>query len=653
VKAQHVAREYITQLYRREVLKSLMMLWKVLLTELGARCHTSTALDLKKVESRVEHEGLSFLTIALPQFGKDFERSLETGLVDRQAFQGFSWSAGLPRFLVGFLSQVFDSESGLILDQPNIDAIHAVRQLTLIYGKLFTLPTKERKHAAMLGYVECDAEVQRNDATLLGGSLADLRADFRRVGRLLAGTVLRGVEEAAFQQHHSVPRDLRAGMLGGGVAGGSSDVSLTSNLPLFLPSHGPGATADYRKGNQKWLFNYWPKRLSEVFHPVDFAIPNYSYYECLEEVDFREPEAEIPVRVIAVPKTQKTPRIIAIEPTANMYMQKALQDCIYDAVERDELLSKLIGFRDQTHNQRLAREGSQFGSLATLDLSEASDRVSCVHVEDLTYHVPDLFRGLMAVRSTKAHVEGIGEIPISKYASMGSALTFPLEALVFLTMVFVGIEKELMRPLRSADLYRFVDRVRIFGDDIIVPKEYVVSVIETLEAFGLRVNRRKSFWTGKFRESCGKEYYDGVDVSIVRIRQLAPESRKDAQQIISWVESTNQMFKSGLWQTTRWLDSFISGFLKEYPVVAETSAVLGRHSFCGYEYSRVGGRYQQPLVQGFVPRTVIPVNKLDGPAALLKWLSSRGELPIADEDHLERSGRPLVVDIKRGWYRPY
>jgi hypothetical protein len=55
VKAQHVAREYITQLYRREVLKSLMMLWKVLLAELGDRCHTSTAFDLKTVERRVEH----------------------------------------------------------------------------------------------------------------------------------------------------------------------------------------------------------------------------------------------------------------------------------------------------------------------------------------------------------------------------------------------------------------------------------------------------------------------------------------------------------------------------------------------------------------------------------------------------------------------
>jgi len=666
VKAQHVAREYITQLYRREVLKSLMMLWKVLLAELGDRCHTSTAFDLKTVERRVEHEGLSFLTITLPQFGKDFERSLETGQVDRQAFQGFSWSAGLPKFLSGFLNRVFNSSSGRILDNPDIDAIQAVRQLTLIYSKLFILPTKEKKHAAMLGYVQCDREVREGDLHRCGGEHDLDRARFRTVGTLLAGSVLAELELSAFGRttlasavgaygFDPVPGHL-------GRSGGPEGLPFPYQEPQryvgghdpdLVPVHGPGATADRLKGNQKWRMNYWPKRLKEVFHPVDFLIPNYSFMSDLDEMDFAEPDAEIPVRVIAVPKTQKTPRIIAIEPTANMFMQKALQNRLYELVERDNLLNAFIGFTDQTPNQRLACEGSITGELATLDLSEASDRVSCQHVEDLCNRFPDLFRGLMAVRSTKADVEGIGIIPISKYASMGSALTFPIEAIVFLTMVFLGIQKELMRPLRQSDLYRFVGRVRVFGDDIVVPVDYVNSVVETLESFGLKVNRRKSFWTGKFRESCGKEYYDGHDVSIVRIRTLAPELREDAQELISWVESANQMFKSGLWQTTKWLDSFISGILKDYPVVAETSPVLGRHSFCGYEYSRVGGRYQVPLVKGYVPRSIIPVNKLDGSAALLKWFSSRSDMPIADEDHLERSGRPLVVDIKRGWYQPY
>jgi hypothetical protein len=56
----------------------------------------------------------------------------------------------------------------------------------------------------------------------------------------------------------------------------------------------------------------------------------------------------------------------------------------------------------------------------------------------------------------------------------------------------------------------------VFGDDIIVPSECAEFVIDDLESFGLLVNRTKSFWRGAFRESCGVDAYNGVDVTPVR-----------------------------------------------------------------------------------------------------------------------------------------
>jgi len=336
-----------------------------------------------------------------------------------------------------------------------------------------------------------------------------------------------------------------------------------------------------------------------------------------------------------------------------MFMQKALQRFIYDWVARDNLLSALIGFEDQTPNQVLAQEGSRTGELATLDLSEASDRVSVLHVMDLCRYTPSAREAFLAVRSTKADVDGFGIIPLSKYASMGSALTFPLEAMVFLTMVFMGIEKALGRPLSRRDLYDYIGKVRVYGDDIIVPVDCAVQVIETLESFGMKVNRSKSFWTGKFRESCGKEYYDGEDVSIVRVRRMPPASPEDAPEVISWVSMSNLMFASGLWRTTKWLDEFMSGILLDYPVVTSTSQVLGRHSFCGYETVRMDETLFSPLVRGWIERSVKPRNTLDDHFALHKWFSLRGDLPVADEEHLERSGRPSVVSIKRRWASPF
>jgi len=603
-------------------MKSLMLLWNTLADDLARGCRISTTRDQKTVACRVEHEGMSFLTISLPQFGKDFERSLDRGCLSRQDFQGFSWKSGLPVFLQGFLGLVFDTGSGRLLDSPNIDAIHAVRQLTLLYGKLFLLSNQKRERAAMAGYVQCDQEVRENDTKMTD----DQRRQFIRVSNLVLGRVLVDIDRSFV------------------------------NGDALIPSHGPGATADGLKGNRKYAQTTWPVRLEKVFHSIDHLVPSPSYYKELEGVNFLEPEAEIPVKVISVPKTQKTPRIIAVEPTAMQYAQQAVRHVIYEKVERDNLLNSFIGFMDQTPNQRLACEGSSNGELATLDLSEASDRVSYEHVRDLLALTPHLFEVIDACRSQKARVPGHGVIPLAKFASMGSALSFPVEAMVFLSIVFIGIENELNRPLTRNDVKSFVGRVRVFGDDIIVPVDYVQSVIRSLEDFGLKVNQHKSFWTGKFRESCGKEYYDGQDVSIVKVRQVAPSSLRHAREIISWVEMANLFYRAGHWNTVRWLDSFLSGILKDFPVVLETSPVLGRFSFMGLphddipgEYRRMRGRYQIPMVKGFVTRGVIPRDPLDDHYALTKFFLTRGALPSADEKHLERAGRPRVVDIKRGW----
>ena len=602
-------------------MKSLMELWITLANELAGRCNTSATMDIKTVQWRVENEGLSFLTITLPSFGKDFERSLDQGMVSRQDFQGFSWRSGLPVFLRGFLSCVFDPSSGRLLADPNIDAIQSVRQLSLIFGKMFMLPTKERESAAMSDFVKCEQEVEVATARLRRSEeYSSLLTRFRVIGNIVFGRTFREIE---------------------------------SNLedPLrVIPAHGPGATADRKIGNAKYLQDTWPARLEKVFHSVDFLLPSPSYFEELESVHFLEPEDEIPVRVISVPKTQKAPRLIAIEPTAMQYAQQSVRKLIYEHVDRDSLLKTFIGFTDQVPNQDLAREGSLSGDLATLDLSEASDRVSCLHVENLFAFNPLLKEAVFACRSSKADIDGHGIKTLSKYASMGSALTFPLEAMVFLTIIFMAIESDLNRHLTRRDVQSYRGMVRVFGDDIIIPVRHVDSAIRLLETLGLKVNQRKSFWTGKFRESCGREFYDGVDVSIVRVRREAPCSLKNVEEISSWVSMANQFYFTGCWQTVRWLDKYLSGILKDFPVVLPTSPVLGRHSFMGYEAQKTGGRYQLPLVKGLVRKDPLPINSIDSFPALLKVFLMRGEQPLEDEKHLERSGRPRVGNLKRGWW---
>lgn len=81
--------------------------------------------DLQTIRSRVESEGLSFLTITLPEFCKDFERCLSLGFVDSKYFRMFRKYRAIPVFLQGMLSQIFDRETGRILDEtPDYREFH-------------------------------------------------------------------------------------------------------------------------------------------------------------------------------------------------------------------------------------------------------------------------------------------------------------------------------------------------------------------------------------------------------------------------------------------------------------------------------------------------------------------------------------------------
>jgi len=640
-------------------LKSLTSLWSSTANELAVRCCTSAALDIKYVEGRTKHEGLQFLAVTLASYGKAIERWLDRGFVvpsDATEFRFGSRRTGLHPFLGGFLERVFDVASGVLLEKPCIEAIYSVRQLTLMFGKI-ALPdesrnglvplkggrkvvSRERERLAMLDYIQCEHDVREANARLFPHDWED----YNRIASLLYDEIFLKVD---------------------------SDVVL-GNL---VPKHGPGVVADRLSSNGKWNLRTWPSRLRQYFPPEEYLIANERperVTQMLEELTFVEPGSETPVRVISVPKTLKTPRIIAIEPTAMQYTQQALFRSFRERLKEDDFLRTAIGIDDQDPNREMARAGSLYGDLATLDLSEASDRVSKQHVDNLLARHSALHGAVMACRSSKAAVRGHGVIPLSKFASMGSALCFPMEAMVFLTVIFVAIQKELRTPLSRETLVReFRGRVRVFGDDIIVPRDYVLPVVHELENFGLRVNVHKSFWTGRFRESCGREYFDGEDVSIVRVREVLPRHRQDAIGVISTVSLRNQAYWSGLWQTARYLDSWLEGLLREFPNVGPDSPVLGRESALGYNFQRLDPNTHGPLVKGYYVRAKSPIDHLEGEGALLKCLIGNPEdrTPIpweddslrailfdvasVDDEHLERSGRPEHVSIKLGWRPPY
>jgi len=408
--------------------------------------------------------------------------------------------------------------------------------------------------------------------------------------------------------------------------------------------------------NAKYSQTEWTQRLEQYFPHGEMLAPSWRYFQRLR-VELLEPGAERPVRVITVPKTLKTPRVISIEPTAMQYVQQGLLESLEDSLQRDNLLWSIMGWRDQTPNRDLALVGSRNGNLATLDLSEASDRVSNQLVRGMLKNHPHLAAGVDACRSRKADVPDHGVVRLAKFASMGSALCFPFEAMVFTTIVFLGIERTLNTRMTRKLVKAFLGKVRVYGDDIIVPVKFVPSVVGLLENFGFRVNRDKSFWTGKFRESCGRDAYAGVDITITKVRSLFPvqqrhvpvaDQQEFAERLVSTVSLRNQLYIAGFWRTVRWLDDYI-GKLIPFPAVSDNTAALGKFSYLGFETQRIDRHLQRPMVKAAVMREVIPESKLDDFPALLKFFLKRGEQPFVDERHLERAGRPDRVYINIRW----
>jgi hypothetical protein len=201
-----------------------------------------------------------------------------------------------------------------------------------------------------------------------------------------------------------------------------------------------------------------------------------------------------------VPKSISEERTIEIGPSLATFVQQG-----YDGWIRKRLHSQWgLDLRFQNPNKVLAWEGSISGDKpntpCTIDLSSASDRISY----GVVYAVlpPDWVRTLTRYRAREVLMPNGTARKLEKFSSMGNALTFSLQ-----TLIFSAVVRSVFRD-RGWEGSRW----RVYGDDIIVPHRIYEETVQRLELLGFRVNQAKSFSTGYFRESCGGDYLHGTYV---------------------------------------------------------------------------------------------------------------------------------------------
>jgi hypothetical protein len=101
------------------------------------------------------------------------------------------------------------------------------------------------------------------------------------------------------------------------------------------------------------------------------------------------------------------------------------------------------------------------------------------------------------------------------FSGMGNGCTFPVETVIFYALAKATAESEgLDNPILS-----------VYGDDVIVDASVAQKVMDVFAHAGFKPNRGKSFIDGPFRESCGADFFLGVDVRPVFCKELLTPER--------------------------------------------------------------------------------------------------------------------------------
>jgi len=462
--------------------------------------------DLLTINQRVSNEGIGFLTKVLPLLGKAFDSALQTSELRIPRNFAKVPKTNIPAFLQGSFSHVFDS-NGSLRENSCLRCVRHIRQVCYLVYKVDFPYDKDQISTVVENFLVTEYQLPDRGAS-----------SPRRSDQLL--DVAASLIERVFSGFD--PKDI-------------------------LPRHGPGVVAGGQSGEDKWLFTHLYDQIHQCYPYYDWFVVGGSR-ELLDRINWYKSLTRTvtgTAKVMLVPKDSRGPRLISAEPAEYMWLQQGLGRAIMDHVERHPLTKGYVNFTDQSINQELALSSSINGFLATMDLKDASDRVTVDLVVHLFRHTT-LLPYLLALRTTSTRLPDGRIVPLKKFAPMGSALCFPVEALCFWAL--------LRATLLRSDTPLEGDRVvYVYGDDIIIPVEAYDECRLTLETYDLRVNDDKSCSTGLFRESCGVDAFAGSNITPAKLRRQWTGGRLEASSYAHYVSFANQLDARGYHNAALWL----------------------------------------------------------------------------------------------------
>jgi hypothetical protein len=585
--------------------------------------------DLARLQNLSERRGLHLFTVDLPAAAKHLDRCLDAGKYSRSGLpcsKGISRRVVIPKFLRGLYLLIF-GEDGCLLEEPSTEAVFFLRQILCFAKKTSIDCCQEAKDREVLEFVAVDSELPEpsgfwEDPSCCPPDEGGFTANFK--------------EETDGTLSHFL-----------GTLDELSNV-LTSTLGPYRVRewrfrHGPGVVADAPSGSNKYCWRNWSERLDSAYPIADCGYHSYSSWA--DDAGRREIGSVDPAsRLICVPKTIERPRLIAAEPSEHQWCQQNAWHYFCSRV-RDTWIGSFVRFRDQTLNQDLCMEGSRTGSLVTLDLSSASDRVTCRAVGSLFRCNPHLLKCLAASRTHFVDLPDGRRHKLRKFATMGNAVTFPVQSLMFLSVCLAAVLSKRRLAVNTKNIMDQIGQVAVFGDDLVIPEDCRELVIRGLEHLLFKVNFHKSFWNGKFRESCGVDAFRGIPVTPVYWKGLMtgnPES------VAMTVAVHNNLVERFLMNTAGYIASTLRGLSLVH--VAADSGVFGLKTRTPRPFSTYIHRYNKDLCRSEVRALTIRGKSVRTPVeddtALLQYFT---EAPSAQDFWVSGIPQRSKLKLRLGW----
>ncbi|UJQ85675.1 MAG: putative replicase protein [Leviviridae sp.] len=618
--------------------------------------------DSSRLLSLIEQRGLPFLMVDLPAMGKHFDKCLSTGHLTASnipGFRGYRKRSTIPRLFKGMWLRVFD-ELGVLRTEVDANSIRNLRQLLYAAKKVRVACSDSKTWEQVNEFFQIDREIR---SPTLNWDEDEFRIDGihgLRIGDhdILSPAPLFDCHDNDSQQRGPSP------YMDQGLADAvqcTADI-VSATLGSFIASewrtkHGPGAVADQRHTQFKYDFPTWPAKLDAFFPMSEFGFANYDHW-----IEFITHDGapdlyrnhEPPSKLISVPKTLKAPRLIAAEPVSHQWCQQSILDFLVSSLHRTPISSS-IHFRDQTQNQKLALRASHTQSHATIDLSSASDRLSCWLVERIFRRSPSLVEALHASR-TRWVVNTIDRKSprhhlLRKFACMGSACTFPVQSYVFCILACAAVlYSRGIRPTIGA-LRKVSQEVLVFGDDIIVPIDAWELLQGLLSDLGLKVNQSKTFGIGRFRESCGLDAWDGRDVTPTYSITYPDVSRPES--ISSVIKTHNNFVQRGWYGPADYVKSRVHKERRfDFPHVPLGSGFFGWYDHMWQGNPSLRKRFNPYTMQVEMRMSVIEStvkrHPTRGTSQLLQYFTEVRPVDFIQGDRIGVVGRPRT-SIRTRW----